>query len=89
MNSAKIAALKQALDAATAAYEAEKARLIEAGVKSQDRYVALRSLKAEQDAANTAYVALAHKEIKSALDKIIAAQTPEQRVEGLRRARSA
>lgn len=87
MNRTQIAALKQALDAATTTYEAEKARLTEAGMKSADRYVALKTLKAAQDAANSAYVKFTHGQIKGELDKIIAAQTPAERAEGLRRAR--
>ena len=87
MNTTKIAALKQALDVATAAYEAEKTCLTEAGMKSAARYLELRTLKATQDAANAAYVKFTHGQIATELDKIIAAQTPAQRAEGLRRAR--
>jgi len=87
MNRNQIATLKQALDVATAAYEAEKTRLIDAGMKSADRYVALKTLKAAQDNANRAYVNFAHGQIRNELDKIISAQTPAQRAEGLRRAR--
>lgn len=88
MNHTQIANLKKDLDAATATYEAEKARLTEAGMKSAERYAALKILKAAQDAANSAYVKFSHKEIKGALNKIIAAQTPAERAEGLRRARA-
>jgi folylpolyglutamate synthase/dihydropteroate synthase len=87
MNVTQIAALKQTLKTATAAYESEKLRLIEAGMKSKDRYIALKTLKTAQDAANSAYVKFTHGQIKNELDKIIAAQTPEQRAESLRRAR--
>ncbi len=78
--------LKNALDAARAAYEAEKARLTALGLKSKERYEALKPLKAVKDAANAAYVQAAHAYVKRGLDKIIAADRPER--EAAARARS-
>lgn len=52
---ATIASLKIAAEAAAAAYEAEAARLVAAGLKSKERYEALRPLKAEQEATWAAY----------------------------------
>lgn len=77
--------LKQALDAAQAAYVAEQARLTEAGLKSKDRYEALKPLKAAVEAANAAYVDSAHGDVKKKLNKIIAAGAPARRAEKLAR----
>lgn len=87
MNSTKIEALKQAAAVANAAHDAERDRLASAGLKSQERYALLKPIKAAADAAHAAYVKVAHSHVARELDKIIAAQTPEQRAEGLRRAR--
>jgi len=87
MNQAKINELKQSSEVAHAAYENEKARLTAAGLKSQDRYTMLKDLKATADKAHTEYSKFAKDQISKELDKIIAAQTPAQRAEGLRRAR--
>lgn len=87
MDRAKIAALKAASEAAFAAHEAEKARLTEAGIKSNVRYTLLKPLKAASDATHAAYSAFAKGEINGALDEIIAAQTPAQRALGQRLAR--
>lgn len=81
----QVATLKEVLDQATAAYNAEQARLVEAGLKSKERYEALKPLKAAQDAANRAYVAAAHGSIKKELNKIIAADAPARRAEKLAR----
>ena len=77
--------LKQALDAAQAAYVAEQARLTDAGLKSKERYEALKPLKAAVDAANVAYVDAAQGAIKGKLNKIIAAGAPARRAEKLAR----
>jgi hypothetical protein len=87
MNTNKIATLKKDLDTAVAAHDKERDRLAACGLKSGERYVLLKPLKATVDAANAAYVKYAHSQIKNELDAIIAQQTPEQRAEGLRRAR--
>lgn len=87
MNQVKIDSLKTAFDVAQAAYTTEQARLVEAGVKSQARYALLKPLKAAADAAHAEYSKFAKSQISRELDKIIAAQTPAQRAEGLRRAR--
>jgi len=81
----QVATLKEVLDQATVAYNAEQARLVEAGLKSKERYEALKPLKAAQDAANRAYVAAAHGAIKKELNKIIAADAPARRAEKLAR----
>lgn len=81
----QVATLKQALDQATAAYNAEQARLVEAGLKSKERYEALKPLKAAQDAANSAYVAAANGAVRKELNKIIAADAPARRAEKLAR----
>ncbi len=81
----KTADLKKTLDGATMAYEAEINRLIAAGIKSNDRYEALKPLKAAQDAANSAYVKAAHTDVRKGLNKIIAADAPRRRAEKLSR----
>jgi hypothetical protein len=81
----QVTALKQALDQATAAYNAEQARLVEAGLKSKERYEALKPLKAAQDAANSAYVSAANGAVRKELNKIIAADAPARRAEKLAR----
>lgn len=87
MYQAQIDFLKQAASTAGAAYDAEKARLTVEGFKSQDRYIMLKGLKAEADKAHAEYSNFAKRQIARELDKIIAAQTPTQRAEGLLRAR--
>ena len=81
MNTAKIEELKRALDIATLNYEAKKEELTLAGIKSKDRYEALKSLKAEQDAANSAYVKYAHGQIKRDLHIICAGISTEKKAE--------
>ena len=80
-----VADLKQALDTAHAAYVAEQSRLTEAGLKSQERYEALKPLKAVVDAANKAYVAAANSAVANKLDKIISADAPRRRAAKLAR----
>ena len=87
MNTTKIAALKQVLAVAAAAHDGERDRLAALGLKSGERYLVLKPLKAAVDTANAAYVKFTHGQISGELDRIIAAQTPAQRAEGLRRAR--
>lgn len=79
--------LKAAAEAAQAAYTNEQSRLIAAGFKSSERYNMLKDLKAAADAAHDVYAKAAKSYVRRELDKIIAAQTPAQRAEGLRRAR--
>ena len=79
MNEAKINELKTALDASTAAYEVEKNRLIEAGVKSQDRYTILKPLKMAQDAANAEYVNFANGEVTKGLNALAKANPAPKR----------
>lgn len=55
MSKQTIPALKIAAESAVAAYDAEKARLTELGMKSKDRYEALKGLKTAADAAWSAY----------------------------------
>lgn len=81
----QVATLKQALEQATAAYTAEQTRLMAAGLKSQERYEALKPLKAAQDAANKAYVEAAHNVVRKGLNQIIAADAPRRRAEKLAR----
>jgi hypothetical protein len=88
MNQTQIDSMKLVAATANAAYEAEKARLTDAGFKSQERYTMLKDLKAEADKTHAEYAKFAKGQISKELDKIIAAQTPAQRAEGLRRARS-
>lgn len=87
MNQVKINELKAASEVAHAALYAEQARLTEQGLKSKERYELLKPLKAAADAAHLTYSKYAKGQISRELDKIIAAQTPAQRAEGLRRAR--
>jgi hypothetical protein len=86
MNTAKIAELKQILDAAVAAHDGERDRLAAAGFNSKARYEQLKPLKAAVDAANRAYVGFAHGQINRELDAIIAADRPAR--EAAARARS-
>jgi len=76
MNTTKIEALKATAEVASAAYEAEKARLTAAGFKSAERYVMLKVLKAAEDAACKVYRDFANGQIKLELNKIIAAGAP-------------
>ena len=91
MNETKINELKAALDASTAAYEAEKNRLVQAGVKSQDRYTILKPLKMAQDAANAEYVNFANGEVTKGLNALAKANpapkrgTPERAVYNARK----
>lgn len=81
----KIEALKQALDAAVAAHDAERDRLAAAGLKSAARYEALKPLKAAMDAANAAYVKAAHGNVRRQLDAIIRAGRPAREAAALDR----
>ena len=87
MNQVKINELKQASEVAHAAYNAKKDELTAAGFKSQERYTMLKDLKAAADKAHAESSKFSKGQISRELDKIIAAQTPAQRAEGLRRAR--
>ena len=87
MNQAKINELKQASEVAHTAYDAEKPRLSAAGFKTQERSTMPNDLKAAADKAHAEYSKFAKGQISKELDKIISAQTPAQRAEGLRRAR--
>lgn len=80
--------LKQISDAAAKQYNEEAARLTELGYKSKERYVMLKEFKSALDVAHTATYKASTKHVCNELDKIIAKQTPAQRAEGLRRARS-
>lgn len=82
---AKLNELKQVLDAAQSAYVSEQARLVEAGLKSRERYEALRSLKSAVDAANREYVDAAHDAVRKECNKIIRADAPRRRAEKLAR----
>jgi hypothetical protein len=73
---AKIEALKQAAAEATAAHDAERDRLAALGLKSGERYLLLKPLKAAADAAHAEYVKAAHGAIKGELNKIIRADAP-------------
>ncbi len=76
MNTVKIEALKQTAEQAQAAYTIERARLIEAGYKSQDRYTMLKNLKAAADVAHAEYAKFAKGQIHKELTKIIEADKP-------------
>lgn len=76
MDTTKIAALKQVLDAAQAVYVAEQGRLTAAGLKSRQRYEQLKPLKDAVDAANYAYVKFTHGQIGRELNAIIASGRP-------------
>ena len=86
MNTAEIAALKQVLDNAVAAHDAERDRLAALGLNSKARYEQLKTLKAAVDAANAAYVKFAHGQICRELDSIIEDGRPAR--EAAARARS-
>ena len=79
MNEAKIAELKSTLDAAALAYGVKKDELVAAGMKSQERYEALKELKASVDAANSAYVKYTHGQIKRELSAICATISAEKK----------
>lgn len=76
MNTTKIEALKQASAEATAAHDAERDRLAALGMKSGERYLLLKPLKAAADAAHAAYVKFTHGQIRGELNTIIAADAP-------------
>lgn len=76
MNRTKTAELKQALDTAVAAHNAERDRLSALCLNSKARYEQLKTLKADVDAANSAYVKFTNGQICRELDKIIAADAP-------------
>lgn len=86
MNTTKIAALKQTLDSAVAAHDAERDRLAAAGMNSKARYEQLKPLKDAVDAANAAYVKFTHGQIRGELYAIIEADRPFR--EAAARARS-
>ncbi|HJV73155.1 MAG TPA: hypothetical protein VJ654_02950 [Noviherbaspirillum sp.] len=76
-----VAELQAALDQAHATYEAEKARLVTAGMKSKDRYEALKPLKAAEDAANAALQDAAKRKIHAGLTRIINQGSTESKAE--------
>ena len=76
MNTTKIAALKQVAEQAQAAYITEQTRLVEAGLKSAQRYELLKPLKATADAAHAEYAKYAKGQINQALVAIIEADKP-------------
>lgn len=76
MNTTKIAALKQAAEQAQAAYTTEQARLVEASLKSAQRYELLKPLKAAADAAHAEYAKYAKGQINRSLTAIIEADKP-------------
>ena len=86
MNTTKIAALKQVAEQAQAAYTTEQARLVEAGLKSAQRYELLKPLKAAADAAHAELKKYAHGQINRSLVAIIEADRPAR--EAAARARS-
>lgn len=89
MNQAKINELKEIAEKDGAAYRAEQSRLKEAGFRSKELYELLKPLKSVADASWAKYEQYARNQIKKALDKEIAKQTPAERKEGKRRAKSA
>ncbi len=76
MNQEKINVLKRAAEVAHAALNAEQARLVDAGFKSQERYTMLKDLKSSADAAHSVYAKFAKGQISRALDDIIEADRP-------------
>jgi len=66
MNTAKIEELKQAAKLANYAYEAEKARLVADGIKSNARYELLKPLKSAADEAHSIYANFAKGQIRLA-----------------------
>lgn len=76
MNQAKISELKKAAAKAFAAHEAEKARLIAAGIKSNARYELLKDLKSASDAAHAESLKFSTGQIKKELNRIIAEDIP-------------
>ena len=76
MNQAKIDSIKATSAAAHAVLNAEQARLVEAGLKSKERYELLKPLKASADAAHAEYSKYSIGQIKGELNKIIAAGAP-------------
>lgn len=86
MNSTKIEVLKQAAAEANAAHNCQRDRLAALGLKSGERYLLLKPLKAAADAAHATYVKFTHGQISGALDAIIEADRPAR--EAAARARS-
>lgn len=86
MNTTKIAALRQTLDGAVAAHDAERDRLAALGLNSKARYELLKPLKAAVDSANSDLNKFAKSQINRELDKIIEANRPAR--EAAARARS-
>lgn len=76
MTTSKIAALKQTAEADQAALVAETARLTTLGMKSADRYQALKSLKAVADASYAVYRTFATAQVYRAMDAVIATNAP-------------
>lgn len=76
MNTVKIEALKQVAAVAQNAYETEQARLVALGLKSSERYAALKSLKAAADSAHAEYSIFAKGQISRELCAIIASGKP-------------
>ncbi len=79
MNDAKIQALKAKSEQSAQAYEALKAELTAQGLNSRQRYPLLKELKEIANADHSAYQKFAVKEIKSELNKIIAADLPNRK----------
>ena len=76
MNAAKIEALKQVAATAHNAYETEQARLVTLGLKSNERYAALKSLKAVADTTHAEYSKFTKGQISRELCAIIASGKP-------------
>lgn len=81
-----IAALKQAAEQAVADHDAERDRLAALGLKSAERYLLLKPLKAAADQAHAAYAAAAKRGIHAELTRMIEADRPAR--EAAARARS-
>ena len=86
MNKAKINTLKAASEVAHAALYAKQAELVAAGLKSNERYMVLKDLKAAVDKAHAEYSKFAKGQINQALVAIIEADRPAR--EAAARARS-
>lgn len=81
----KTEALKQAAAQALAAHDAERDRLAAAGLKSAERYLLLKPLKAAADAAHAAYATAAKRRIHAELTSIIEADRPARDAASLAR----
>ena len=76
MNIAKIEALKQIAAVAENAYTTEQTRLVALGLKSNERYAALKGLKAATNIAHAEYSKFAKGQINRELCAIIAFTKP-------------